>query len=560
MTSPLLRHPYKPGGYNTTLASSLTVEVTESARSTANPKSVVVPGCITGDVLYVLGGGDGGLGSGNAVTAVAVSTTAGTTGAWSTVTEQLTTGVGNGCWLGAYSATVTADGDVTVSVNRTQVSTARTWRFWVSRVRNSSGLGSFATSYTLSNTQAVSIVADDGAAVLFQLAAWDIGLATGVPQPARANVVENADDANYYDVSCFWVAETAGTRNYGTSVAGSANIRCLALEILPIVAGSVNAPAENALWTLTAQDAGPSVAVAAECAVWTVAGLDVAVTTLATAESATWSMTALDATVATSGGTNAPADVAPLALAATDAVTQVATVTVEAALAVAGMDAALTLSIMAESASATALAQAPRVDLQVNVDLASIAVVADNPTVFVTRIADAEVVAFTMDAQSTTALISAMAEAAVMGIAANDPVVLTGTVISAQNAPLAVAAQDAVAATSGSVLAEVATLGFVANTNGVDIGTAPVTAAMVITPDNGRSVIVTVAEIATLQLLGYDGATFQPSGFMSVVDVMTSDIDVLFPSVSGNHGDDQSGVSMETIERQGSTMTGGGDE
>jgi hypothetical protein len=219
------------------------VAVTEGAwADSSSPHDITVPGCLDGDWLVRISGGDGGLsGGGNSVTASAFSTTAGSTGSWSDVEKQLPAGGGTG-WIHIGAAQVTADGDVTVRATRTQSGTARAWGGAILRCRDADGIG----IHGFVNTSATEVVNLAGltqdSAVGFISVDWDTGTPATGYTPAGAVDVERAAEGGNYTVHCaYWLAQASGTRDYGTNGTTSAtNLVCAAVEVLAAAGGTAH--------------------------------------------------------------------------------------------------------------------------------------------------------------------------------------------------------------------------------------------------------------------------------------------------------------------------------
>lgn len=207
------------------------VVVTEGAWADAtSPHDIVVTGCLTGDWLVRISGGDGGLASGNAVTASAFSTIAGSTGAWSDVEKNLPTG-GTG-WIHIGAAQVTADGDVTVRATRTQTGTARAWGGAILRCRNASGIGVHGfVGQSATQVVALTGVSQDSV-VGFILVDWDAGTAATGYTPAGAVDIERANEAGNYTVACaYWSSQASGSRSYGATGLSTSNLVSAAVEV-----------------------------------------------------------------------------------------------------------------------------------------------------------------------------------------------------------------------------------------------------------------------------------------------------------------------------------------
>ena len=219
-------------------------QLVESARSTANPKTIALTGLANGDTVWVFAGGDQ-FGSSNDITDVVI-TSSGSIGTVVNETEDLS-GT-NDDWLGIYKVPITGSGDHTLTITLTRSGgTPGTWHAWAIQVPGAStgGTGNIGTSYTSSSTQVVSIAADANSFVGFASYDFDAGT-VGTPTPGGANTVENSADANYTENSHYWLGQAAGTRNYGTTGAGGAAIRCHAIEILGVTTPTL-APADASL-------------------------------------------------------------------------------------------------------------------------------------------------------------------------------------------------------------------------------------------------------------------------------------------------------------------------
>lgn len=423
------------------------MEAFEGARTNTTPKDIVVAGCEVGDVLYVLQGGDANTGAG--VTAETVTTQAGSTGSWTNIAEALSSTQDD--WIAAWSATVTGAGSVTVRCTRTQAGTSGTWMPFVVRVKNgtSAGLGDVVTQLTSGSGEVASLTVDSHAGVLFKSVDWDAG-SPGSFTPTGAVSVEIAADANYTDVSGYWLDQLSGTRNYGSTPHAGTKLRIIALEILPPSTGT-NVSAENVTFTVASQDATSTVKPSAENVTLAVDGQnatvvtavsaiatnapiamaaqDTAIIVKASAECAAFGMAAQDATVTAVVLTNAAADVAPIVMAAQNATVVTLAVddapasdapiamaaqdaTVVTAVAVAADLAPVGLLALDASASAAAATSAPA-------EVAPIALAGQDAAGTVATVADAAPIALAgMDA---SAAVRATVEAASAGLAAQDP-------------------------------------------------------------------------------------------------------------------------------------------
>lgn len=217
------------------------LSVTESTRDNTSPKNAIVTGCRTGDVLYVHAGGDANTGA--AVTAAAVSTLNGSTGTWSELGKSLSSAPED--WLAAWKATVTADGNVTVEVSRTQGGTAGAWHFWVARIKTgTSGGEDVVTKFTANTTQVINTAIAADSLVTFASYEWD-AVAPGTFTPAGAIEVERSSDGVYSEASALWLAQAAGTRDYGTTGSSGTKFKAILVEIL-VPAAATNLVIANA--------------------------------------------------------------------------------------------------------------------------------------------------------------------------------------------------------------------------------------------------------------------------------------------------------------------------
>lgn len=400
------------------LAGPNVVQKAESTRGSTNPQTVTLSSATNGDTIYLLCGGDGGLSTGNNVSAVTASTTAGTTGSWSTVSEQLTTSGENTVWLSIKKASVTATGSVTASVNRTQAGTGRNWHLFGFLVRSSAG-DEVATKYTSNATEVVNTAIAAGSTVLAYWADWDAG-SVGTPEPNTPTIHENSSDTTYTENVFEFTGQASGTRDYGTTGASGANIRVHALEILAPVTGT-NAAAENAAVAAAAGDIDAKVSPTSGNAAVTAAANQAAAKVAPPAGVAAVTAAALDATVTTVGGTVVNAECATVTAAA--------------------LQPAASIAPTAATAAVTAAANSPAPRVAPAAANSSVAVTAGSPAPAVAPTAGAAGV--TASAGSPAAKVAVNAENAPVGVAALQPSTLTGTVASAQVATVGVAANGA---------------------------------------------------------------------------------------------------------------------
>lgn len=327
--------------------------------------------------------------------------------------------------------------------------------------------------------------------------------------------------------------------------------------ILPAAAaGGTNANAENVAFSVTGQDATGSILPAAEAVAFTAAAQDVLAnvkpnadvvpysvtandatslispvvqsapvtwsaldgqaTVKPSAESVAFSVSALDATISTATVTNAPADVAPVGLAAQDPAAVVAPVADVAPVALAGMDASPQVSVAAEGVSAAVAAQDPQTTVKPSAEAAPITLLALDATVIIGTIVNADVATFGLIAADPTTVIKPSAEVVTFGMVANDATVLTGTTVAAGVAAFGMVANDATVITQSSVSV--------------------------------------MAECAAIGLIAYPATVFQPSGSMSVADVPHQSMIRLTQPTAEAIGISRTGSSMSTVNTAGTTM------
>lgn len=203
-----------------------------SFTTTTTPKDLVASGALTDDLLVALFGGDN---FSTATTAAATSTNAGTTSAWTEVLEALV-GTTDSPWKSNAWANVTADGDVTVRLARTQ-SSAQVWGGWLAHLRENGGIGNTAELVD-SSADSVSLTVSEGSMVLAFGIEWD-HLAVTAFTPAGAHDIErNAGLTAVSWYAGFWVGQAAGTRNYGIATNGSTSFSLTVIEILAPAGGT----------------------------------------------------------------------------------------------------------------------------------------------------------------------------------------------------------------------------------------------------------------------------------------------------------------------------------
>ena len=212
-------------------ATAPTLATFESVWNTiTTPKTVIVTGCLVGDRLVTLAGGDQS--SGNTVSAVTSSTTVGATSAWTEVVENLDA-TGNADWYHGATATVTTAGDITVQVDRTKAgATGGMWGFAVVRARGASAVNLLGQQATSSSAQTVTGTVSDQSAVVTAFFDWNAtNPAPTAWTPTGQTVIESASVADYTVASAYWNAQAAGSRAYGTTAWGSSFLKGFAVEI-----------------------------------------------------------------------------------------------------------------------------------------------------------------------------------------------------------------------------------------------------------------------------------------------------------------------------------------
>jgi hypothetical protein len=210
------------------MAISVTVFETTNWTTTTTPLTTTDTGALNGDKIVNLYGGDNGTGGG-AVTAATVTTTGGSTGAWTEPQEGLATD--NQAWVSSSQADVTADGTVTTSMARTQTS-PQLWGGWSALCRGHAGIGNSARSAP-SAAETVSLTVSEGSAVLLLALDWDAGTIVAF-SPSGAVEVERSQPGlpNLTVYAGYWLNQAAGTRGYGIATSATTNLHIIAIEIL----------------------------------------------------------------------------------------------------------------------------------------------------------------------------------------------------------------------------------------------------------------------------------------------------------------------------------------
>lgn len=210
---------------------ALTVTIFEAVwTTTTTPKTVSVTGAVAGDWIAVIAGGDQS--SGNGVTAVTSSTTGGSTTAWTELAEDLDSGTSVD-WYHAAKAQVTADGTVTVQVDRTKTGAAGgEWGFFAVLGHGCVGVNLLGELGTAGATEAINGTVSANSAVAFAEFDWEPQAAAAAWTPAGQTVIEATQFADVTVAAAYWTGQAAGTRNYGTTDSTSATIKAVAVELL----------------------------------------------------------------------------------------------------------------------------------------------------------------------------------------------------------------------------------------------------------------------------------------------------------------------------------------
>jgi hypothetical protein len=308
---------------------TITAFETSDWTGTGTPKTITVTGALNGDKIVVLYGGDNGTGGTN-VSDATVTTTGGSTGAWTEPEEGLA--ASSQCWASSSVADVTADGTVTVSLARTQ-STGKEWGGMALLAHNHGGVGVHARSAP-SATETVSLtgITQDSAVGLVAFD-WD-DLATVAFTPSGATEVQRSQDPNITIYAGYWLAQASGTRSYGIATSSTTNLHIIAIEILAATGGSFTGTASLSVTATTS--AGGAAGGSADSAV--TAGL----TATGSANLAGTASLATTATLAAAGSVTAGANgsgtcVIAATLAAAGMVSQGASASITAALVAVGI-------------------------------------------------------------------------------------------------------------------------------------------------------------------------------------------------------------------------------
>src|SRR6266536_2959518 len=207
---------------------ALTVTSFETANwtTTTTPQTLTITGALTGDLIVVLYGGDNGT-VGSSISAATVTTTGGSTSAWTEPQEGLA--AGSQCWASSSQATVTADGTVTVSMARTQTTGAE-WGGFALLCKGHNGVGNSARTAP-SAAETVSLTTSSGSAVAGIALDWD-DLAVVAFSPAGPTEIERSAGANIAQYAGYWTNQAAGTLGYGIATSSTTNLHIIAIEIL----------------------------------------------------------------------------------------------------------------------------------------------------------------------------------------------------------------------------------------------------------------------------------------------------------------------------------------
>lgn len=216
------------------MALVLTLVEVASWNTSTTPKTMVVAGCVTGDYLFVLAGGDDNVGGGD-TTAAAVTTTVGTTAAWIEDQKNLVSAAATN-WVLLAHTNVTANGSVTVSVDRTQSATVGNWGAYVLKASGSTGIGNTAILTPATTAQVINFtVSTPGSAVALMLLDWNNGsVGTGWTPTTNVTAVEQAAETFYAANAAYWESQAVGNRDYGYTggVVNAASNRGVIVEIV----------------------------------------------------------------------------------------------------------------------------------------------------------------------------------------------------------------------------------------------------------------------------------------------------------------------------------------
>jgi hypothetical protein len=198
-----------------------------SFTTTTTPKTLTAVGALSGDLMVAMYGGDNFSGAASSAT---VTTTGGTTGAWTEVLEALV-GTTDSPWKSNAWANVTADGDATASLARVQ-GTPQVWGGWLAHIRNHGGIGNTAELVD-SASDSVSLTTSENSMVLALGIDWDHVTPVTAFTPSGAHDIErNAGLTAVTWYAGFWVGQPAGTRNYGIATNSSTSFSLTVIEIL----------------------------------------------------------------------------------------------------------------------------------------------------------------------------------------------------------------------------------------------------------------------------------------------------------------------------------------
>lgn len=199
--------------------------------NTGSTKTITVTGALSGDEIVVFYGGDNGT-TAAIVSAASVTTTSGSTSAWTTVEEDLAHS--SQAWASSASASVTANGDVTLTLSRTQT-TGQFWGGMALLAHNHGGVGVHANS-SPSATETVSLAVSQDSAVGCLAIDWD-ALTPVAFSPSGATDVHRAFDTNLTNYAGYWRGQASGTRGYGIATSSTTNLHVIAIEILAAATG-----------------------------------------------------------------------------------------------------------------------------------------------------------------------------------------------------------------------------------------------------------------------------------------------------------------------------------
>lgn len=229
---------------------TITVFEVSSYTTTTTPKTITVTGGVTGDLIVVCMGGDT---FNNSPTAASVTTTSGSTSAWAEQEERFN--ASDQVWQNISTATLTADGSVTVSLARTQ-GTAQVWGGYAALCHDHGGVGNH-TWLAPGATDSVSLTTSQDSAVFGIGVDWDHQAVVAFTPAGAVDVERNAGLTSVTWYAGYWPVQPAGSRSYGTVTNAASTVFGLALvEVLAATGGATVNGAADGAFGFTATSAG----------------------------------------------------------------------------------------------------------------------------------------------------------------------------------------------------------------------------------------------------------------------------------------------------------------